>query len=208
MGIPFFLFIWMFQHDSLDTCCFECLICMCFIFLYLHNWACFTWKCTQEIRSLLLSLLITDGSWFCIPFTASLNQKWGLQLPAGPKVRNSKLVLAFPNPSPSFTLLGVSFLCDILDTCQAFLRLNLTSLLCCATRFNAPVQGPLESRSFCQNCRSYPSSFWWNEDINPVAISCLELHTSCLKQLKAATTQNQTQSYNMIAQKVWKNIRI
>ena len=23
---------WMFQHDCLDTCCFECLICMCFVF--------------------------------------------------------------------------------------------------------------------------------------------------------------------------------
>ena len=31
----FFMFSWMFQHDYLDTCCFECLICMCFIFLYL-----------------------------------------------------------------------------------------------------------------------------------------------------------------------------
>ena len=26
----------MFQHDYLDTCCFECLICICFVFLYLH----------------------------------------------------------------------------------------------------------------------------------------------------------------------------
>ena len=26
----------MFQHDYFDTCCFECLICMCFVFLYLH----------------------------------------------------------------------------------------------------------------------------------------------------------------------------
>ena len=26
----------LFQHDYLDTCCFECLICMCFVFLYLH----------------------------------------------------------------------------------------------------------------------------------------------------------------------------
>ena len=23
---------WMFQHDYLDTCCFECLVCMCFVF--------------------------------------------------------------------------------------------------------------------------------------------------------------------------------
>ena len=32
----FFMLSWMFQHDHLDTYCFECLICMCFIFLYLH----------------------------------------------------------------------------------------------------------------------------------------------------------------------------
>ena len=33
-GVP--LFCWMFQHDYLDTCCFECLICMGFVCLYLH----------------------------------------------------------------------------------------------------------------------------------------------------------------------------
>ena len=32
----FFMLSWMFQHDYLDTYCFECLICMCFVFLYLH----------------------------------------------------------------------------------------------------------------------------------------------------------------------------
>ena len=26
----------MFQHDCLDTCCFECLTCMCFVISYLH----------------------------------------------------------------------------------------------------------------------------------------------------------------------------
>ena len=30
------MFSWMFQHDYLDTCCSECLICMCFAFVYLH----------------------------------------------------------------------------------------------------------------------------------------------------------------------------
>ena len=35
-GGLFSRFSWMFQHDCLDTCCFECLICMCFLFLYLH----------------------------------------------------------------------------------------------------------------------------------------------------------------------------
>ena len=35
-GVFFSLLSWMFQHDCLDTSCFECLICMCFGFLYLH----------------------------------------------------------------------------------------------------------------------------------------------------------------------------
>ena len=30
------LLSWMFEPDCLDTCCFGCLICMCFVFLYLH----------------------------------------------------------------------------------------------------------------------------------------------------------------------------
>ena len=30
------LLSWMFEHDCLDICCFGCLICMCFVFLYLH----------------------------------------------------------------------------------------------------------------------------------------------------------------------------
>ena len=32
----FLLFSWMFQQDCLDTCCFEWLICMCLVVLYLH----------------------------------------------------------------------------------------------------------------------------------------------------------------------------
>ena len=32
----FFMLSWMFQHVYLDTCRFECFICMCFLFLYLH----------------------------------------------------------------------------------------------------------------------------------------------------------------------------
>ena len=32
----FFTLNWMFQHDYLDTYCSECLICMRFVFLYLH----------------------------------------------------------------------------------------------------------------------------------------------------------------------------
>ena len=31
----FLLLSWMFEHDCLDTCCFGCLICTCFVFLYL-----------------------------------------------------------------------------------------------------------------------------------------------------------------------------
>ena len=52
----------MFQHDCLDTYCFECLICMCFVFfvfaLVQRNWACFTWKGALEVRSLLLLLVV------------------------------------------------------------------------------------------------------------------------------------------------------
>ena len=37
MGILFFLMLsWKLQHDYLDTCCFECRMCMCIVFLYLH----------------------------------------------------------------------------------------------------------------------------------------------------------------------------
>ena len=35
-GCSFFMLSLMFQHDYLAICCFECLICMCFVFLYLH----------------------------------------------------------------------------------------------------------------------------------------------------------------------------
>ena len=30
------LLSWMFEYDSLDARCFGCLICMCFVLLYLH----------------------------------------------------------------------------------------------------------------------------------------------------------------------------
>ena len=33
---PSLLLSWMFEHDCSDTYCFGCLICICFIFLYLH----------------------------------------------------------------------------------------------------------------------------------------------------------------------------
>ena len=35
-GHSLFMLSWMFQHDYLDTYYCECLICMCFVFLYLH----------------------------------------------------------------------------------------------------------------------------------------------------------------------------
>ena len=58
----FFMHSWLFQHDYLDSYCFECLLCMCFcIFVFApvqRNWACFTWKGALEIRSLLLLLLL------------------------------------------------------------------------------------------------------------------------------------------------------
>ena len=58
MGTLFFMLSWMFQHDYFDTCCFECLICMCFVFAPVQrNWACFTWKGALEICSLLLVAL-------------------------------------------------------------------------------------------------------------------------------------------------------
>ena len=45
----------MFEHDCLDTCCFECLICICFgFFLFApvqRNLACFTWEGALKIRS-------------------------------------------------------------------------------------------------------------------------------------------------------------
>ena len=31
-GYSFFILSWMFQHDYLDTYCFGCLICICFVF--------------------------------------------------------------------------------------------------------------------------------------------------------------------------------
>ena len=35
-GYSFFQLSRIFEHDYLDTYCFECFICMCFVFLYLH----------------------------------------------------------------------------------------------------------------------------------------------------------------------------
>ena len=32
LWVFFFILSWMFQHDYLDTYCFECCICMCFVF--------------------------------------------------------------------------------------------------------------------------------------------------------------------------------
>ena len=60
-GCSFFLLNWMFQHDCLDTYCFWVSYMHAFsIFVFApvqRNWACFTWKSTLEIRSLLLLLL-------------------------------------------------------------------------------------------------------------------------------------------------------
>ena len=52
----------MFQHDCLDTCSFECLICMCFfIFVFApvqRNWACFTWNGALDIRFFFIIIMI------------------------------------------------------------------------------------------------------------------------------------------------------
>ena len=56
-GYSFFMLNWIFQHDYLDTYCFECLICMRFVFAPVQrNWACFTWKGALEMCLLLLLL--------------------------------------------------------------------------------------------------------------------------------------------------------
>ena len=70
-GVFFFLFFkllsWMLQNDCLDNCCSECLISYkhvfyMFVFAPVQcNWACFTWKGTLEIRSLLLLLFCWPG---------------------------------------------------------------------------------------------------------------------------------------------------
>ena len=31
---PYLLLSWMLEHDCLDTCCFGCVLCMCFVVLY------------------------------------------------------------------------------------------------------------------------------------------------------------------------------
>ena len=56
----FFMLSWMFQHDYLDTYCFECLKYMCFAFLYLHLFSATAHVShgkALEICSLLLLLL-------------------------------------------------------------------------------------------------------------------------------------------------------
>ena len=62
LWVFFFMLNCMFEHDYLDTYCFECLICMHFVLCVFgpvqRNWACFTWKGALEIRSLLLLLLL------------------------------------------------------------------------------------------------------------------------------------------------------
>ena len=68
-GYSVFIVCWMFQHDYLDTYCFECLICMCFVFQ--RNWARFTRKGALEICSLLLLLL---SSWWIKLVWASINK--------------------------------------------------------------------------------------------------------------------------------------
>ena len=54
---------WIVQNDYLDTCCFECLICMYFVFLYLHLFRAIEHVShgkapDLEIRSLLFFVII------------------------------------------------------------------------------------------------------------------------------------------------------
>ena len=63
----YFLVACLIKHDYLDTCCFGCLICMCFVFAPVQqNWACFTWKGALEIRSFFLLLLAIFWLWVMI----------------------------------------------------------------------------------------------------------------------------------------------
>ena len=51
----------MFQHDCLESCCLECLICMSFVFLYLHLFSA-TEHVSHERRSrntLIIIIIIT-----------------------------------------------------------------------------------------------------------------------------------------------------
>ena len=63
-GYSFFMLSWMFQHDYLDTYCFECLICMCFVFSHLHLFSAIEHvshgKGALEILLLLLLLLLSS----------------------------------------------------------------------------------------------------------------------------------------------------
>ena len=46
----------MFEHDCLDICCFECLIRMCFVFLYLHQFS--TVEHVSHGKALIIIIII------------------------------------------------------------------------------------------------------------------------------------------------------
>ena len=63
----FQLLSWMLEPDCLDTCCFGCLICMCFVFAPVQcNWAGFTRKGALEIHSIItiIVLTVTGENWY------------------------------------------------------------------------------------------------------------------------------------------------
>ena len=62
----------MFQHDCLDTYCFECLIWMCFVFLYLHL---FTWK--GALENTLIIIMSVRGSLVSGPERVKTGQSRG-----------------------------------------------------------------------------------------------------------------------------------
>ena len=77
LWVFFSMLNWMFQHNCLDTYCFWVPYMHAFsIFEFAPvqcNWACFTWKSTLEIRSLLLLLLLLlkMTTWDCKAATPS-----------------------------------------------------------------------------------------------------------------------------------------
>ena len=45
---------WMFDYDCLGICCFGCLICMCFVFWYLHSALLIMFHMERRSRNVLI----------------------------------------------------------------------------------------------------------------------------------------------------------
>ena len=88
---------WMFQQCYLDMCCFECLICLCFVFLYLHLFSAVEHVSHGTVLSktlIIIIILIISG----ILFVGSLSaqQHTSVSLPL--------LLLLFRQTRPRFIL--------------------------------------------------------------------------------------------------------